>query len=68
MRQVLIMHTKARKDALGALYHVIVREIERGKVFRSDYDRMNFVNRIGDLITETQTDCFAWALIPNQSI
>jgi REP element-mobilizing transposase RayT len=44
---------------------VIVRGIERGKIFRSDYDRKNFLNRLGKLIPETQTDCFAWALIPS---
>jgi putative transposase len=59
------MPRKARIDAPGALHHVIVRGIERGKIFRSDYDRRNFLNRLGKLIPETQTDCFAWALIPN---
>ena len=57
--------TKSDIDAPGALHHVIVRGIERGKIFRSDYDRKNFLNRLGKLIPETQTDCFAWALIPN---
>ena len=55
----------ARIQAPGALHHVIVRGIERGKIFRSDYDRRNFLNRLEKLIPETQTDCFAWALIPN---
>ncbi len=55
----------ARRQAPGALHHVIVRGIERGKIFRSDYDRKNFLNRLGKLISDTQTDCFAWALIPN---
>ncbi len=59
------MPRKAKIDAPGALHHVIVRGIERGKIFRSDYDRKNFLNRLGKLISETQTDCFAWALIPN---
>jgi putative transposase len=59
------MPRKARIDAPGALHHVIVRGIERGNIFRSDYDRKNFLNRLGKLIPETQTDCFAWALIPN---
>lgn len=59
------MPRKARIDAPGALHHVIIRGIERGKIFRSDYDRKNFLNRLGKLIPETQTDCFAWALIPN---
>lgn len=44
---------------------MIVRGIERRKIFRSDYDRKNFLTRLGKLIPETQTDCFAWALIPN---
>jgi len=61
------MPRKARIDAPGALHHVIVRGIEGGKIFRSDCDRINFVNRMGDLIGETQTDCFAWALIPNHA-
>ena len=59
------MPRKGRIDAPGALHHVIVRGIERRKNFRSDYDRKNFLNRLGELIPETQTDCFAWALIPN---
>ena len=59
------MPRKARIDAPGALHHVIVRGIERRKIFRSDDDRKNFLNRLGKLIPETQTDCFAWALIPN---
>ncbi len=59
------MPRKARIDAPGALHHVIVRGIERGKIFRSDSDRQNFLNRLGKLIPETHTDCFAWALIPN---
>lgn len=59
------MPRKARIDATGALHHVIIRGIERRKIFRSDYDRKNFVNRLAELIPETHTDCFAWALIPN---
>lgn len=59
------MSRKARIDAPGALHHVIVRGIERNKIFRSDYDRQNFLNRLAKLIPETETDCFAWALIPN---
>ena len=50
------MPRKARIDAPGALHHVIVRGIERKKIFRSDSDRNNFVNRLAELIPETQTD------------
>ena len=59
------MPRKARIDAPGALHHIIIRGIERKKIFRSDYDRKNFVKRLSELIPETNTDCFAWALIPN---
>jgi len=59
------MPRKARIDTPGALHHVIIRGIERGKIFRSDYDRGNFINRLGKLIPETQIDCFARVLIPN---
>ena len=62
---ILTMLRKARIDTPGALHHGIVRGIERRKIFRSDYDRKNFLNRLGKLIPETQTGCFAWALIPN---
>jgi putative transposase len=61
----MIMPRKGRIDAPGALHHVIIRGIERRKIFRSDYDRKNFLNRLSELIPETNTDCFAWALIPN---
>jgi len=59
------MPRRARIDAAGALHHVIIRGIERRKIFRSDYDCENFIKRLSGLIPETKTDCFAWALIPN---
>jgi len=59
------MPRKAGIDAAGALHHIIVRGIERRKIFYDDADRDAFVNRLGQVLIETQTDCFAWALIPN---
>ena len=59
------MPRKAGIDAPGALHHVIIRGIERRKIFRSDDDRTNFLDRLSKLIPETKTDCFAWALIPD---
>ena len=61
------MPRKARIDAPGALHHIIVRGIERRKIFRDDSDRDNFLKRLGNVLTETETPCFAWALIPNHS-
>jgi REP element-mobilizing transposase RayT len=59
------MPRKARIDAAGAIQHIIIRGIERKKIFRSDADRLSFLERFGTVISETQTACFAWTLIPN---
>ncbi len=59
------MPRKGRIDASGALHHIIVRGIERSKIFLDDLDRENFLVRLGAVIEDTQTGCFAWALIPN---
>ena len=59
------MPRHARIDAPGALHHIIARGIERSNIFRDDIDRENFLKRFGDLALQTQTICYAWALIPN---
>jgi REP element-mobilizing transposase RayT len=59
------MPRKARIDAPGALQHIICRGIERRKIFRDDADKNNLVARLGRVISETQTSCYAWALIDN---
>ena len=33
--------------------------------FEDDTDRYNFITRLGDILLETKTPCYAWALIPN---
>ncbi len=59
------MPCKAHIDAPGALHHIIARGIERRKIFYDNTDRDNFLERLGAVLTETGTPCFAWALIPN---
>jgi putative transposase len=59
------MPRKARIDAPGAMHHIIVRGIARKKVFDDDADRDFFIERLGTIIEESRTQCFAWALIPN---
>lgn len=59
------MPRRSRVDAPGALHHIIVRGIERKKIFKDHKDRDSFLERLGILFTETNTVCFAWALIPN---
>ncbi len=58
------MPRQSRKDTSGALHHIIVRGIERGRIF-DDEDRENFLDRLGLVLGETKTACYAWALIPN---
>ena len=59
------MPRKARIDTPGALHYIIVRGIERRSIFYDDLDRENFIERFGIVLTESDTPCFAWALIPN---
>lgn len=53
------MPLKARIDAPGALHHIIVRGIERRKIFLDEIDRTNFLERLGKILTETETRCYA---------
>ena len=59
------MPRRSRIDAPGALQHIIARGIDRKRIFSDDADRDNFIDRLGNILSETQTACFAWALIPN---
>src|SRR4030042_3621695 len=64
---VFLMPRKARIDAPGALHHIIIRGIERRKIFLCDADRDFFLERFGRIIKETHTSCFAWALMDNHA-
>ena len=59
------MPRQARLDAPGVLQHVMARGIERRKIFWDDKDRSSFLERLAVILEETQTQCYAWALIPN---
>lgn len=59
------MPRKARIDAPLALHHIIARGIERRNIFRDNIDRNDFLDRLSDLLSDTQTPCYAWALMPN---
>lgn len=59
------MPRQARIDAPGALHHIIVRGIEKRNIFNDNTDRKRFVQRLGTVLGESQTPCYAWALLPN---
>ena len=59
------MPRKARLDAPGALHHIVVRGIERRKIFYDDSDRDDFLERLSAIQSWSRTACYAWALMPN---
>ena len=59
------MPRRSRIDAPGALHHVMVRGIDRKDIFSDQKDYTAFMDRLGDLLIDTKTSCYAWALIPN---
>jgi REP element-mobilizing transposase RayT len=59
------MPRQSRIDAPGALHHIICRGIERRKIFRTNIDRDDFVSRLSQIIADSKTSCYAWALMPN---
>jgi len=60
------MPRKVRIDAPGALHHIIVRGIEGKAIFNDRYDHYRFLDRMSDVLSDTTTLCFAWALMFNQ--
>lgn len=59
------MPRSARLDIPNLLQHVMVRGIEHCDIFRGDDDRRRFVERLSGLLTETDTQCYAWSLMTN---
>ncbi|MBI4791548.1 MAG: transposase [Deltaproteobacteria bacterium] len=59
------MARKSRIDAPGALHHIICRGSERKPIFRDDEARDRLLERLGAILLDTSTSCFARALIPN---
>jgi REP element-mobilizing transposase RayT len=55
----------ARRDAPGAIHHVLLRGIERRRIFLDDDDRVDFLNRLAGQITEGVGSCLGWTLMPN---
>ena len=54
------MSRNARIDAPGAVHHIIVRGIKRRNIFKDDTDRINFLDRLGKVLSETGRNIPAW--------
>lgn len=61
------MPRQARLDAPGTLHHVIVRGIEKRKIVDDTTDRKDFVSRMGQIATDTDTAIYAWSLMSNHA-
>lgn len=59
------MSRQPRLDAPGALHHVIGRGIEKTKIFRTDEDYQDFLNRLANLCNDGSLIVYAWSLMPN---
>jgi REP element-mobilizing transposase RayT len=59
------MPRQSRLDTPGALHHIIARGNERRKIFEDKRDCKEFLIRLGDILSGTETICYAWAIIPN---
>ena len=59
------MPRNKRIEIPGAVYHVIARGIEGRDIFLHDFDREEFLRRLGKGLAETGCRCYAWALMPN---
>ena len=57
----------ARIDTPGLLHHVMIRGIERRKIFNDDQDRENFIDRLSLLLPKTRTCCYAWSFLSNHA-
>ncbi len=57
MFMVLVRYAKESENRRppGALHHIIARGIERGKIFKDDLDRNDFLERFGAIVLETDS-------------
>ena len=62
-----IMPRLARLDAPGVIHHVMIRGIERRKIFRNNKDRNDMMDRLTDLLPATNTTCYAWSFLSNHA-
>ena len=61
------MPRTARLDTPGLLHHIMIRGIERRKIFNDDKDRENIIERLSILLPETRTQCYAWSFLSNHA-
>jgi len=61
------MPRQARLDIPGALHHIMVRGINKSTIFEDDEDREQFLNRLGENVTDARATVYAFALMTNHA-
>ena len=61
------MRRRPRLDAPGVLHHIMIRGIERRKIFLNNKDCEDSCERLSNLLPETKTACYVWVFIPNHA-
>jgi putative transposase len=59
------MPRQARLDVPGALHHIMVRGIDKSKIFRDDGDKTQFLERLGQNVAKGDCTVYAWVLMDN---
>jgi REP element-mobilizing transposase RayT len=57
------MPRKSRMVTPGALHHIVFRGIERRSIFEDDADRDGFLERLGNVLVQSETPSYAWTLM-----
>ncbi len=57
----------ARLDTPDLLHHIMIRGIERRRIFNDDKDREDLIERLSILLPETKCQCYAWAFMANHA-
>jgi len=59
------MPRQPRLDIPGALHHIMVRGINKSKIFADDQDKTRFLERLGLAVAEGQCSVYGWVLMDN---
>jgi len=59
------MPRKARLDTPGTLHHVMIRGLDRRRIFWDDEDRGDFLSRVVQLVKKSGDRIVAWTLMEN---
>jgi putative transposase len=61
------MPRQARLDISGALHHIMVRGIDKMSIFKSNEDKEQFFQRLGENIDNGNAFIYAWAVMNNHA-